>query len=151
MPGRDWVGLRICNTQNVQVNVVCISLRRRDQFKPDVVLDVLGKVIQSNVRFGLTDRLEVHLDHIGMPAGNGREKTKGRSLDVLNVIKRSIVVVRAAFLCLAHALIIALARVNGDSKYVSYRKGYQLDKRVEDLLKATSVDLSNGGGLEELQ
>ena len=48
--------------------------------KPDVVWAVLGKVIQSNARFGLSDRLEVHLDHVRMPVGNGKkaEKTKGR-------------------------------------------------------------------------
>ena len=51
-------------------------------------------------------------------------KTKGRSLDVLSAIKRSIV--KAAFLCLAQALIIAMARVNGDPKYKSYRNGYGL-------------------------
>jgi hypothetical protein len=72
-------------------------------------------------------------------------------LNVLSVIKKGIVVVKAAFLCLAHALIIAMARVNGDPKYKSYTDGYQLDKPVEELLKAYGVDLSNGGGLEELQ
>ena len=149
--GRDLVGLRIRNTENVQDKVIGISLRRCDQLKPDVVWDVLGKVIQSNARFGLTNRLEVHLDHVRMPAGNGREKTKGRSLTVLSAIKKSIVVVKAAFLCLAHALIIAMARVNGDPKYKSYRNGYLLDLPVDELLKASGVDLSNGGGLEELQ
>ena len=59
---RDFVGLRICNTENVQDKVVGISFRRRDQLKPDVVWGVLGKVVQSNARFGLCDRLEVHLD-----------------------------------------------------------------------------------------
>ena len=51
-----------------------------------------------------------------MPAGNGKraEKTKGRSLTVLSAIKKSIMVIKAAFLCLAHALKIAMARVNGD-------------------------------------
>ena len=33
---RDLVGLRIRNTENVQHKVVGISLRRRDQIKPDV-------------------------------------------------------------------------------------------------------------------
>jgi hypothetical protein len=37
MPDRDLVGLRIGNTENVQDKVVGISLRRRDQFKLDVV------------------------------------------------------------------------------------------------------------------
>jgi hypothetical protein len=116
-----------------------------------VVWEVLGKVIQSNARFGLTDRLEVHLEHVQVPAGNGREETKGRSLDVLSAIKRSIVVLKAAFMCLAHALIIAMDQLNGDPKYRSYRKGRGLDKPVDDLLKASGVDLSDGGGLEELQ
>jgi hypothetical protein len=99
VPDRDLVGLRIRNTENVPDKVVGISLRRRDQFKADVVWSVLGKVIQSNARFALTDRLEVYFDHVRMPAGNGKkaEKTKGRSLDVLSAIKRSIVV-KAAIL-----------------------------------------------------
>ena len=87
---RDLVGLRIRNTENVQDKVVGISLRRRYQLKPDVVWGVLGKVIQSNARFELADRLEVHLYHARMPAGNGKraEKTKGRSLDVMSAIKK---------------------------------------------------------------
>jgi len=64
VPDRDLVGLTIRNTENVQDKVVGISLRRRDQLKADVVWSVLGKVIQSNARFALTDRLEVHLDHV---------------------------------------------------------------------------------------
>ena len=88
-----------------------------------------------------------------MPAGNGKraENTKGRSLDLLSAIKTSIVTVKAVFLCLAHALIIAMAKVNGDSKFKSYSNGYCLTEPVEELLKAFGVDLSNGGGLEELR
>jgi len=51
-----------------------------------------------------------------MPAGNGGVKTKGRSLDVMSAIKRSFVAVKAAINCLAYALIIAMARLNGDPK-----------------------------------
>ena len=32
-------------------------------------------------------------------------------------------VVKSAFLCLAHALIIAMTRINNDTKYASYRDG----------------------------
>jgi hypothetical protein len=86
-----------------------------------------------------------------MPVGNGREKTKGRSLSVLSAIKRSIVVVKAAFLCLAHALVIATARVTSDLKYESYKHGRCQQKPVENLLNASGVDLTNGGGLEEFR
>ncbi len=64
---------------------------------------------------------------------------------------KSIVVVKAAILCLAHALIIAMARVNDDPRCQSYEDGYLLDQPVDELLKAFGVDLSNGGGLEEHQ
>jgi hypothetical protein len=57
---RDLVGLRILNTENVQDKVVGIIFRRRDQLKPDLAWEIFSKVIQSNARFGLTERLEVH-------------------------------------------------------------------------------------------
>jgi hypothetical protein len=66
-------------------------------------------------------------------------------LDVLSAVKKSIVVVKAAFLYLA------MAPVNGDPKYVMYREGKCFQKPVEELLKASGIDLSDGGGLEELQ
>jgi len=78
-------------------------------------------------------------------------KTKGRSLDVLSAIKRSIVVVKLAFLCLTYALIIVMAKVNNDPKYKLYRNERCLKEPVEKLLNASGVDLSNGGGIEELQ
>jgi len=68
--------------------VVGISLRRRDQLKPDVVWSVLGNVIQSNARFAITGRLEVYLDHVRMPVGIGGVKTKEPSLDVFSAIKK---------------------------------------------------------------
>ena len=61
------------------------------------------------------------------------------------------IVVEAAFLYLAHALIIAMPRVNNDPKYALYRHGKCMKKLVEDLLNASGVDLSNGGGFEELE
>jgi len=86
-----------------------------------------------------------------MPAGNGREKTKGRSLDVMSAIKKSIVVVKAAFLCLAHALIIAMTRVNIDPKYKSYRNGRGLNQPVQDLVSASGINFTNDGCLDELE
>ena len=117
MNDRDLVGLRIRNTENVQDKVVVISFPLRDQLKPELVWDIFSKVIESHATFGLTGRLEVQLGHVRMPAGNSKfaKKTKGRSLNVSSAIKKGIVV-KAAFFCLDHALIIAMARVNVDPK-----------------------------------
>jgi len=82
--------------------------------------------------------------------GKRAEKTKGRSLNVMSAIKKSIDTVKAALNSLAYALIIAMGRVNGDSKYQLYRHRKGLKNRVEDLLKVSGVDLSNGGSFEEL-
>ena len=119
MPGSDSVRLSIRHTENVEDKVVGNSLRRRDQLKRDVVWTVLGKVIHSNASFGLIGRLEVHVDHVMMHAGNGKraEKATGRSLDLLSIIKKSIVTVQPVLNCLAYACIIAMARDNGDPKY----------------------------------
>jgi hypothetical protein len=42
-----------------------------------------------------------------------------------------------------------MARVNGGLKYATYRDDKCLENPVEELLKASGVDLSDGGGLEE--
>jgi hypothetical protein len=47
-----------------------------------------------------------------MPVGSGRVKTKVRSVDVLGVIIK-IIVVKAAVNCLAYALVIAITQCNG--------------------------------------
>ena len=48
MPGTDLWVLRKRNTEKVKHKVVGIIFRRRDEVKPHVFWDVLGKVIQSN-------------------------------------------------------------------------------------------------------
>ena len=60
---------------------------------------------------------------------------------------------KAGFLSLAHAIIIAMARVNGDPKYKSYRNFNSLNQPIQNLLSAAGVDLTNGGrfkGLEQI-
>ena len=53
--------------------------------------------------------------------------------------------------CLAHALVIAKAKVDGDDKnYQSYRHGYKIRPVVDRLLETTGIDLSRGGGVPEL-
>jgi hypothetical protein len=86
-----------------------------------------------------------------MPAGQGNAKSKRRSLNVSSAIKKLIVVVKAAYLRLDYSLIIVMAQANVDPKHISYRDAYLLDHPVEELLKASGVDLSNYGGLEDIQ
>ena len=153
VPGRDLICLRIRNTENIQDKVDAFSLRLRDQLKPDVVWGIPTKVIQSNARFGLSDVIEVHLHHVRMPVGNGKraEKMKGRSLEVMSAIKKSVATLKTVVNCLVYALIIAMNRVNCDQNNISYSNGRGIRTLVEDLLEASGVDLSNGGGFREFR
>ena len=51
---------------------------------------------------------------------------------------------------MAHALIVAIARLEKDPNYQSYRKGNKILPVVARLLEATGIDLNNGGGIPEL-
>lgn len=44
-------------------------------------------------------------------------------MDVVSAIKTGVVIVKADFLCLVHALINAMEQVNGGPKYKFYRNG----------------------------
>ena len=52
--------------------------------------------------------------------------------------------------CLSHALVIAIARLNNDPNYTSYRKGRKKRPVVRQLREITGVDFKNGGGIHEL-
>jgi len=65
-------------------------------------------------------------------------------------LKRSIVEVKAEEKCLAHALIISIAKLTNDSDYNAFSKGRKIRPVVDHLLATTGIDLSNGGGIPEL-
>jgi hypothetical protein len=52
---------------------------------------------------------------------------------------------------LVHAIIVAMARVNCDQKYKSYRNGSCLKQNEQDLLSASVSELRNGGSFKELE
>ena len=65
-------------------------------------------------------------------------------------LKRSVVEVKTSENCLAHALIIAIAKVENDPDYKAYRIGRKIRPVVQKLLAKTGLDLSEGGGIPEL-
>jgi hypothetical protein len=86
-----------------------------------------------------------------MPVGFGRLKNKGRTVDVMAHIKRSIIEVKAGENCLAHALVIAIPKATIDPNKNSYRGGYKLRPVVDNLLATTGIDLSQGAGIPEIE
>ena len=86
---------------------------------------MFSKVAQSNARYNAMDRLIVVIQSVKMPVGFGRKsiRSKGQPLDVAAHVKKSIIRVKSDTDCLAHALIIAIARLTKDRKYKSYLQG----------------------------
>ena len=57
---------------------------------------------------------------------------------------------RAEENCLAHALVIAIARLNNDPNYKAYSKGWKIRPLVKQLLETSGIDLKNGADIPEL-
>jgi len=90
------VVITISNEVNVKDRAVGISFRRKDQITGDVIWTVFEKVAQSNARFNALDKLVMTVHSVRMPIGHGGGAiaTKGRPLDIMVHLKRSIVRVK---------------------------------------------------------
>jgi hypothetical protein len=148
----DMVGILIQN-KNTQKEPIGFSFRRKDQLCMEVIWKLFVKLAQSNAIFNALDPLIVTVHSVNVPVGFGGNglKSKGRQLDILAHLKRSIVRVNADENCLAHALAISIPKVENDPNYNSYRRGYKIRPEVQRLLETTGIDLSSGGGIPELE
>ena len=88
-----------------------------------------------------------------MPVGFRRKsiKSSGQPLSVTAHGKQSIIKVESKTNCLAHALIVTIARLTNGPNYKSYRRGYRIRHVVQHLLETTGIDLQNGGGNPQIQ
>jgi hypothetical protein len=79
-------------------------------------LECCQKVSQSNSRINALENLTIEVHSIKRPAAFGGDgiKPKGRPLQVMAHLKKSIIEVKAETSCLAHALIISIARITKD-------------------------------------
>jgi len=142
----DMVGITISNVVEVKDRAIGISFRRRDQITGDVIWSVFEKVAQSNARFNDLDKLVMTFHSVKMPIGHGKITSKGRPFQIMASLKRSIVQVKAESNCLAHVLVIAKAKVDGDdTNYQTYRRGNKIRPVVDCLLETTGIDLRTVG------
>jgi len=88
----------------------------------NVIWSVFEKVAQKNARFNALDKLVMTVHSVKMPTGHDRIATKGRPLETMVHLKRSIVEVKVQENCLAHALIISIAKLTNDPYYKAGKK-----------------------------
>jgi hypothetical protein len=89
---------------------------------------------------------------VRMPEGFGTRsiKSRGRPLSVMPHLKRSVVEVKASENCVAHSIIIAMAKLENDHDYKAYVQGRKIRPVVQKLLAKTGLNLSEGRGIPEL-
>jgi len=92
----DMVGITISNEAEATDRAIGISFRRKDQIIGNVIWSVFEKVAQSNARFNALDKLVMTVYSVKMTIDHGRSiATKGRPLDIMVHLRRSIVKVKA--------------------------------------------------------
>jgi len=115
----DMVGVTISNEVNEQDKPIGISFIRKDELSEELIWSMFEKVAKSNDRFNAMDRLIVVVHTVKMPVcfGSTAQRSKGRTVANLAHLKRSVIEVKAENKCLAHALIVAIARLEKDPNY----------------------------------
>lgn len=158
----DRVGMSFNNNSCVKSSFH-ISFRRFDQYSADFIFSQLNSVLQSNERFLISDNLNINVDHIQMPIGYGRTyRMAGTSFtqfveDHPKTIFNPHLDPQHKSMCLAVAIVLGEAFADGvisqnRFNFLTYKQNYnELIAEAYLLCHYADVDLSNGGGLDEIK
>ena len=114
-----------------------------EQLTPERVFSQIERVIQSNRDFRLNDTVTVDIIHVEAPQGSGRSKRTTLNIRDYLHKKGSVITIKNNNdnLCLARALVVAVAKIEKDPKYkrlIDPKGGAQLEKAME-LHRAANV------------
>ena len=111
-------------------------------FMPRVLAEV-ERVIQSNHEFRLNDSVHVNLIHVEMPNGGTGTKRSEINLEKYLAKKGSIIRIQNTDeICLARALVVAIAKIENDSRY------YHIINHKRPLQTRVAHDLHQKAGVE---
>ena len=133
---------------------IALPFMPRAQFTPERVFAAVERVVQSNREFRLNDTVHVNVWHVEMPEGSGRSRQKRTETDLKKYLLKSqsvVVIENHDDLCLAKALVVAIAKVENDPYYHYLRacdSGQQ--RRAIELHANANVPLGPCG-LEEVR
>ena len=122
------------------------------QLTPERVFSAVQRVMQSNREFRLNDTVTVDLIHVEAPQGSGRSKRSVVNIKEYLHKKKSVIVIRNNDnLCLAHALVVAIAKIEKASNYAYLRDADRAqEKKARELHAAANVPLGPCG-IEEVK
>ena len=122
------------------------------QLTPERVFSAVQQVMQSNREFQLNDTVTVDLIHVEALQGSGRSKRSVVNIKEYLHKKRSVIVIRNNDnLCLARALVVAIAKIENAPNYVQLRDADRAqEKKARELHAAANVPLGPCG-IEEVK
>ena len=107
-----------------------------EQLTPEKVFSQIERVIQSNRDFRLNDTVTVDIIHVEAPQGSGRSKrTTLNTREYLHKKGSVIIIKNNDNLCLARALVVAIAKIEKDPKY----KTLVDSRRIAQQMKAMEL------------
>ena len=117
------------------------------QLTPERVFSQIERVIQSNRDFRLNDTVMVDIVHVEAPQGSGRKRAV---LDIGEFLhkKRSVIPIENNDeLCLARALVVAIAKIEKDPRYKSMADSRNTiqERKARELHEAGNVPLGPCG------
>ena len=119
------------------------------QLTPERVFSQIERVIQSNRDFRLNDTVTVDIIHVEAPQGSGIRRRKRSVLNIKEYLhkKKSVIAIQNNDdLCLARALVVAIAKVENASNYDYLRKDDRVqEKKARELHTAANVPLGPCG------
>ena len=94
-----------------------------ERLNAERVYSELERVIQSNQEFRLNDTVTIDINHVKTPQGSGRKKRTTYDINDYLDQKNSVVRIKNNDdLCLARALVVAIAKVDKDPRYNQIKK-----------------------------
>ena len=151
MDERDYVRFVLRSTQ--LSSPISIRFLPLAQLTPRRIFSEVERVVQSNRDFRLNDTVNVDLIHVEAPQGSGRSKRNITNIkEYLHKKKSIITITNEDNLCLARALVVAIAKAENAPNYNYLRKcvrGQQI-KAIELHAKA-KVPMGPSCGLEEVK
>ena len=115
---------------------------------PERVFSQIERVVQSHQEFRLDESVIVDIVHVEMPQGKGKRKRDNIDLESYLESKRSVVRIRNTDdLCLARAIVVAIAKADGDKRYKLLAKHYRpaQEKAARELHEKAGVPLGPCG------
>ena len=151
MDERDQVRFVLRSTQlDTPISIPFLPLAR---LTPERVFSAVQRVIQSNRDFRLNDTVNVDLIHVEAPQGSGRSRLKRNIVNIKEYLhkKGSVIVIKNHDnLCLARALVVAIAKVENAPNYNYLRNDARAQQiKARELHANANVPLGPCG-LEEV-